>query len=1102
MSKKQKKEGSSLSVPFNIFDVESMEAEMEVSSPSVPSYTVLSWGRSDLGGLLRTNEGDLDGFGEVTFQGERHIIQVASNAYHTAAISATGDLYMCGTNDEGQVNPVKDSNGSLVQFYPKPKLFDAIGNHRVSRVSCGLYHTVCITATGVAISFGGNETGQLGHSPNTHFCAGPKAVEVVWRGKGTIFHEVACGDLFTLLLTTSGEIYSCGIGSNTGQPKQMNSSSALRIDSLVGVNITNIVCGSSHSFALSATRELYAWGSNQHGQLSIANADHVQVPEQVMLSPHFGNVRGICAGSIHSIFWSEDGYVYGCGSNKHGQVGTMSPRESFFESILLPWGKCIMAATGSDHTLAICEHEGEYRLYGWGSNMFGQVMAGNTTSLFRTPIEIADITNKFKIQQLIYIASGGDHSFAIGLRDAKSEDISSLLKKQFSTQASRAALAMNVDSLMHLVNKVSVSTSSSSSSNAIEMKELLGTVSQLFSSPSLLAGCFIDPNGPQFLDVNGLERFFKAFLNLGSNSVVRLLGAMSDCLNDMDSGEVISHESIVRLLLIIWQCPLFGNAILSTDVFSKVINIIFNMADRNRELLFKTIMNYPTHILAARLIRPCQDHLTWLVESNDSSGANSGNGSSKQTLIPVICDILGSLYGRNLTINKLPKEVFYNSGLSSLPEEVLFKDYAAWKFHQFGSDHSSHIPFSRHPGVFFISSFPFLLSPDAKKRLILTTAMYHQAAAQEQALEIGRRTKKDVYIFYVIEVNREHLVEDTLRRISNTSDEELKKPLKVRFVEEDGIDEGGVKKEFFQLLMGQLFSEDFGLFVPTVDRRCIWMNPNSAWLTAEYNLTGVLLGLALYNGVLLDIHFPMVFFKKLLNQPVTLDDLASFDPLLYKGLKQLLEFEPIEDIEQVFCRTFEVEWDEYGKTKKHELIPNGSNIAVTGLNRDLYVDRIVTWYLQEHIRPQFDALRTGFSRIMPPSSLLLLLPEELELLMGGMPHLDFRELEAHTQYISGDPSITWDASHPVIKSFWKLVHSMEFEEKQKLLLFITGSSKAPITGLKDLGLKIQRMCGDTDSLPTSYTCFNILMLPDYSSEEKLKDRLFKAINECEGFGLK
>jgi len=91
----------------------------------------------------------------LKFHGSRRIIQIASNSYHSAALTSTGELYTCGSNDEGQVNPYPDEDGEIQLFLPKPKIFDSIGRHRISALACGLNHTVCITATGSAISFGG-----------------------------------------------------------------------------------------------------------------------------------------------------------------------------------------------------------------------------------------------------------------------------------------------------------------------------------------------------------------------------------------------------------------------------------------------------------------------------------------------------------------------------------------------------------------------------------------------------------------------------------------------------------------------------------------------------------------------------------------------------------------------------------------------------------------------------------------------------------------------------------------------------------------------------------------------------------------------------------
>jgi hypothetical protein len=83
-----------------------------------------------------------------------------------------------------------------------------------------------------------------------------------------------------------------------------------------------------------------------------------------------------------------------------------------------------------------------------------------------------------------------------------------------------------------------------------------------------------------------------------------------------------------------------------------------------------------------------------------------------------------------------------------------------------------------------------------------------------------------------------------------------------------------------------------------------------------------------------------------------------------------------------------------------------------------------------------------------------------------------------------------------------VLEKFSIEDQRKLLMFATGSIKAPIGGLQKLHFKVQRSGPDSDQLPTSHTCFNTLLLPDYSTQEKLERCLRVAIDECEGFGLK
>lgn len=105
-------------------------------------------------------------------------------------------------------------------------------------------------------------------------------------------------------------------------------------------------------------------------------------------------------------------------------------------------------------------------------------------------------------------------------------------------------------------------------------------------------------------------------------------------------------------------------------------------------------------------------------------------------------------------------------------------------------------------------------------------------------------------------------------------------------------------------------------------------------------------------------------------------------------------------------------------------------------------------------------------------------------------------MELATQYDGGYTNET-----TIIKDFWSIVHLLEIEDKRKLLQFATGSDRVPLGGFSRLKLVIARNGPDSDRLPTAHTCFNVLLLPEYSSKEKLKDRLVKAINYSKGFGM-
>ena len=1065
-------------------DMDSSEFTIDdsISNNNINIPTIYSWGRSDLHCLFykEKNNSEMND-GIYSYRSNRNIISISSNVYHTCAVTSTGELYTCGSNFEGAISDLDEANDNNIDQLQRPKLFESLINHKIVSVACGLNHTIILTSSGIPISFGNNEVGQLGHSSRSIRNVKPHIVNFDYSKSNSpmIFRKISCGDLFSLFLTTAGELFGAGSGLYLGNQTTDHKTISVKIESLIGNNIVDVCCGSTFTLALDSTGLLFGFGNNNQSQLGISNnesSSHIQIPTIVPLSQIRGSICSIAAGSSHSIIWTNDGQVYGAGNNKQGQLGLNVMRALVFEQLTdLPY-PCILASCGSNHSLLLCNDNGNNRVFGMGSNNFGNISSTNTSTIIRNITEI-EVRTAWKLGNVYYIAAGGDQSFAVGVSDGGVSEASTLLKRNFSTRISKATVCMSTSSLHALLTDTLIQKESQ-----MVFSTTMNLVTELFGSPSLLAGSFITDG---ILDICGLENVYTTLMQLGNSAIVRLFGSLMESLVQveklLESTKTFS-ESLIRVICIIWQSPLCSMPSLATDLFSRLIKLIMTAPFEWQEKLFATFLQptYPQHIFVTRILKSLQENLSYEIDT--STGTLSYN-------TPYYCVCMNSLYKLFQNSFSTFLHLFYNETISSLSSQTLYADYKRYK------DDLKTRKGNDKANFFSISRFPFLLSVDAKRRLIVAEANATQQMSAIQGIFSGETP------YYIMVIRRNSILQDTLNYIlaltSTNSIHILKKPLKIIFQGEEAIDEGGVSKEFFQLLISQLFDDSLGAFVHTTDHRSQWINKDKLYSDEEFFLIGIVLGLGLYNNILLDIHFPKVMYKKLLNQPVVLDDIISIDPELYEGFNKLLTYPNLNEIEYVFCRNFTVEWNHFDEKRTIELIPDGANIIVNGDNRKEYVDRLVEWILVDSVKSQFDSLCKGFYHFIDTQFQKLLRPEELELLLVGLPHLDFKELELSTEYI-GPPY--WTSSFPLIKGFWEIVHSMSFEEKQKLLKFVTGSTKAPVTGLKSLGFKIQREA-ESDNLPTSHTCFNILTLPEYSTITSLKQKLLIAIEECVGFGF-
>lgn len=130
--------------------------------------------------------------------------------------------------------------------------------------------------------------------------------------------------------------------------------------------------------------------------------------------------------------------------------------------------------------------------------------------------------------------------------------------------------------------------------------------------------------------------------------------------------------------------------------------------------------------------------------------------------------------------------------------------------------------------------------------------------------------------------------------------------------------------------------------------RLFWINANSFEPNIKFELIGILLGEAIFNGIILDIKFPSAIYKKLMNYEVDVKDLREIKPDVVDNLEKMLEYKE-DDFEDVFGINFTVQEEVWGEIKTYELKQGGEGINVTQDNKEEYVDLYVDHFLNKQI---------------------------------------------------------------------------------------------------------------------------------------------------------
>uniref|UniRef100_A0AAV1TD69 HECT-type E3 ubiquitin transferase n=1 Tax=Peronospora matthiolae TaxID=2874970 RepID=A0AAV1TD69_9STRA len=353
--------------------------------------------------------------------------------------------------------------------------------------------------------------------------------------------------------------------------------------------------------------------------------------------------------------------------------------------------------------------------------------------------------------------------------------------------------------------------------------------------------------------------------------------------------------------------------------------------------------------------------------------------------------------------------------------------------------------------------------------------------------------------FLKLSVHRDYMLEESLDHMVCIQPRNLRSFMRINFLDESGVDAGGVHREWFMLVNELLVSPTLRLFTCTNKAdQSYFFNPQSRAEVGEdhlacYFATGRLIGRALLEGGIWGFHLALPLLKVILGVPVTFADMEFLDPETYRSLRWLMDNDGVEDLELDFSLIEVVHGSEKVVV---DLVPNGRHLVVTDANKREYLDRRFRYALFESVADQMYAFLSGLYEVIPRDMLLLFDPEEFDYLLCGSPEIDVTDWEAHTVLT---PNLE-NAS--LTRWFWEIVRQMPNEYRRRLLLFATGSACVPLSGFRGLTSYDGRLCPfnlkgvsyQVTQYISSHACFNRLDLPLYHNKKELKSMLYATLD--------
>lgn len=234
-------------------------------------------------------------------------------------------LIVWGNNQNGQLGLGKMISNMTIT---KPKLCSF--REKIIEVSCGVNHSLMLTASRKVLAMGDNLYGQLGFdSSQNPQISEPRAVESL---SSKLIVKIAGGSQFSLALSEDNRVYSWGRG-DSGQlgNGRMESTHRPQICNrkFIDEKIRLIRVGLARSVLVTKGGEMYCAGDNSQGGLGFGDCSMVM--EFTRNRKIDFEIKDIQLGEMHTLYLTNEGRLFASGLNNKGQLGC--------EKTLVPFSK-------------------------------------------------------------------------------------------------------------------------------------------------------------------------------------------------------------------------------------------------------------------------------------------------------------------------------------------------------------------------------------------------------------------------------------------------------------------------------------------------------------------------------------------------------------------------------------------------------------------------------------------------------------------------------------------------------------------------------------------------------------------------------------------